>query len=179
MQRRRSLIAAAAAAMLVSGAVWALAAWFSNPCPPVVRVVPEDLAVATGRVVRLRVTGYCSCGACCGWRRSWFGFGPPVCSYGAEKGRPKRVGLTASGRMAGWGTVAADLRVLPLGTLLYVPGYGPARVDDVGGGVKGEHIDLWFPSHAQALAWGSRRLQVAVGKSAGGRLAVRGKGASR
>ena len=110
----------------------------------------------------LRVTGYCSCGACCGWRRSWFGFGPPVYARGPLKGRRKRVGVTARGTQAKAGTVAADVKVLPFGTRLFVPGYGAGVVEDTGGAVKGAHIDVWFPTHEAARAWGVRTLRVDV-----------------
>jgi 3D (Asp-Asp-Asp) domain-containing protein len=106
------------------------------------------------------VTGYCSCGACCGWRRSWLGLGPPVYDYGAMKGRRKKVGVTARGTTARHGTVAADPRVFPFGTRLLIPGYGTGVVEDVGGAIKGRHIDAWFPSHEAALTWGRRSLKV-------------------
>lgn len=106
------------------------------------------------------VTGYCNCGACCGWRRNWLGFGEPVYDYGPMKGKPKKVGITATGMRARTGTVAADPKVFPFGTHLHVPGYGPGTVEDVGGSVKGRHIDVWFPTHAEARRWGSRWLKV-------------------
>lgn len=43
-----------------------------------------------------------------------------------------------------------------------IPGYGTARVDDVGGGVAGNQVDLRFRSHAQAQRWGRRAVQVRV-----------------
>lgn len=106
------------------------------------------------------VTGYCNCEKCCGWKRSWFGFGKPVYDYGPNKGKLKKVGVTASGIVAGAGTVAADPKVFKFGTRLEIPGYGIGRVEDVGGAIKGRHIDLWFPSHKEALDWGRRWLKV-------------------
>jgi 3D (Asp-Asp-Asp) domain-containing protein len=106
------------------------------------------------------VTGYCNCEKCCGWKKSWFGFGKPVYDYGPNKGRPKKVGVTASGIVASAGTVAADPKVFKFGTRLEIPGYGIGRVEDVGGAIKGRHIDLWFPSHKEALKWGRRWLKV-------------------
>ena len=90
----------------------------------------------------------------------WFGFGKPVYDYGPNKGKPKKVGVTASGIVAGAGTVAADPKVFKFGTRLEIPGYGIGRVEDVGGAIKGRHIDLWFPSHKEALDWGRRWLKV-------------------
>ena len=106
------------------------------------------------------VTGYCNCGRCCGWERSWFGFGKPVYTYGPMKGRPKEVGRTARGTTAKRGTVAADPKVFPFGARLDIPGYGTGVVEDVGGAIKGRHIDVWFPMHEEAVRWGRRELPV-------------------
>lgn len=106
------------------------------------------------------VTGYCNCGKCCGWRRSWFGLGQPVYNYGKRRGLPKQVGITAVGKPAHRGTIAADTKVYPFGTRLEIPGYGVGTVEDVGGAIKGNHIDLWFPSHTEARRWGSQWLRV-------------------
>ncbi len=122
--------------------------------------VPGVVADATQMVVR--VTGYCNCGTCCSWRRSWFGLGRPVYSKGRLKGRPKKVGVTARGTVAKEGTIAADVDLFPFGTRLVVPGYGVGTVEDVGSAVVGNHIDIWFPTHAAARAWGSRMLTIEV-----------------
>lgn len=113
------------------------------------------------------VTGYCNCGKCCGWKRSWFGFGSPVYDYGPMKGRPKKVGVTATGTRAHHGTIAADPKVFKMGTRLNVPGYGVGTVEDVGGAIKDKHIDIWFPTHEAALKWGRKWLSVTeVGEEA-------------
>lgn len=114
------------------------------------------------------VTAYCNCGRCCGWRRNLFGFGEPVYTYGRLKGKPKEIGRTARGTKAKVGTIAADPRLFPFGTHLYVPGYGVGTVEDVGGAIKGRHIDVWFPTHAAARRWGVRRLKVEVRGTGGG-----------
>ena len=106
------------------------------------------------------VTGYCNCESCCSWKRSWFGLGSPVYAYGPMKGKPKRVGVTASGTTARKGTIAADPKVWKFGTRLSVPGYGEGVVEDLGGAIKGRHIDVWFPTHAEAVRWGRRWLKV-------------------
>jgi len=117
---------------------------------------------APPEVIAFEVTGYCNCGICCGWERSWFGLGPPVFSSGPNKGERKRVGITASGAKARWGTVAADTSFLPFGTVIHVPGYGYGKVEDRGGAIKGNKLDLWFPSHAEAREWGRRTIRVRV-----------------
>jgi 3D (Asp-Asp-Asp) domain-containing protein len=105
-------------------------------------------------------TGYCPCGKCCSWHRNWLGV--PVYSTGSSRGKRKHVGITASGARARTGTIAADTRVYPFGTVMYVEGYGYGRVEDRGGGIKGQHIDLYFPSHRQALEWGRKNARIAV-----------------
>ena len=108
----------------------------------------------------LTTTGYCPCGLCCGWHRNWLC--RPVYSSGPLRGQPKAVGITASGTKAHKGTVAADPERYPFGTVMYVDGYGYARVEDTGGALQGDHIDLFFRSHSQAMEWGVQRKRVAI-----------------
>jgi 3D (Asp-Asp-Asp) domain-containing protein len=115
-----------------------------------------------GRSYTLETTGYCRCGACCGWERNWLF--RPVVSSGPNKGEPKEVGVTASGVEARSGTIAADTSIFPFGTVMYVPGYGYGRVEDRGSGIKGYRIDLYFRSHGDALAWGRAKKKVTVWK---------------
>ena len=114
----------------------------------------------TPEIVSMEVTGYCKCGKCCGWERNWRF--QPVYAYGPNKGRPKAVGITATGTRARPGTIAADTDFYPFGTIMYVPGYGWGRVEDIGGAIKGKHIDLYFSSHKKALQWGRKRREVKV-----------------
>ena len=71
-------------------------------------------------------------------------------------------GRTASGLPTSWGVAAVDPAVIPLGTRFFVPGYGEAVAADVGSSVRGNKIDLWFPSHAQARAWGRRTVSIVI-----------------
>jgi len=71
-------------------------------------------------------------------------------------------GKTASGLPAARGVVAVDPRLIPLRTRLFVPGYGRAMAADVGVAIKGRIIDLWFPSRAEARAWGRRSVVITV-----------------
>ena len=98
-------------------------------------------APAESGLQRIVVTGYCSCPLCCG---------------------PNANGVTASGTKAQLGTMSADPSVFPFGTQLNVPGYGEGVVEDTGSRVKGYRIDVWFPTHAEAEAWGSREMFVAL-----------------
>ncbi len=115
---------------------------------------------AKPRTVTVLATGYCKCGKCCGWKRNWRF--QPVFSSGSQKGKVKKVGVTASGTKAKKGTIAADTRKYPFGTIMYIEGYGYGRVEDRGGAIKGEHIDLFFRTHKQALEWGRQNKRVKV-----------------
>ncbi len=71
-------------------------------------------------------------------------------------------GITATGRQAAKGVVAVDPRVIPLGTKLYIPGYGQAIAADTGGAIKGNKIDLCYNSKSEAFGWGVRSVTVYV-----------------
>lgn len=72
-------------------------------------------------------------------------------------------GKTASGRTAGYGIVAVDPKVIPLGTNLYVDGYGYAVAGDTGGVIKGNKIDLCFEkSNKELMAFGRKSVTVYV-----------------
>ena len=116
---------------------------------------------ANARVVEknLTVTAYCDCQKCTDWERNWLL--QPVYTSGSQKGKRKKVGLTASGSMAGKGTIAAD-KSYSFGTRMYVPGYGWGTVEDRGGAINGNHIDIYFSSHKKALKWGRKTLPVKI-----------------
>lgn len=69
-------------------------------------------------------------------------------------------GITAIGRPAGRGIVAVDPRVIPLGTRLYIPGYGFALAGDTGGAIVGDRIDLGFNSLRDAMEFGRHEVTV-------------------
>jgi cystine transport system substrate-binding protein len=71
-------------------------------------------------------------------------------------------GGTATGAPTGWGVVAVDPSVIPLGTRMTIPGYGSGVAADTGSAVQGATIDLWFPTVAQAMAWGRRTVTIAL-----------------
>jgi 3D (Asp-Asp-Asp) domain-containing protein len=72
-------------------------------------------------------------------------------------------GRTATGLPTAPGVVAVDPSVIPLGTRLTIPGYGEGVAADTGGSVRGNVIDLWFPTRQQALAWGRRTVTITLG----------------
>jgi cystine transport system substrate-binding protein len=71
-------------------------------------------------------------------------------------------GRTASGLPTGWGIIAVDPSVIPLGTRMTIPGYGEGVAADTGGAVRGATIDLWFPTMAQAMAWGRKTVTITL-----------------
>jgi 3D (Asp-Asp-Asp) domain-containing protein len=71
-------------------------------------------------------------------------------------------GTTATGVPTGWGVVAVDPSVIPLGTRMTIPGYGEGVAADTGSAVVGRTIDLWFSTVAQALAWGRRTVTITL-----------------
>jgi 3D (Asp-Asp-Asp) domain-containing protein len=71
-------------------------------------------------------------------------------------------GKTALGVPVRKGVVAVDPELIPLGTKIHVPGYGPGLAADVGYAIKGRIIDLWFPSVAKARKWGRRSVTIVV-----------------
>ncbi len=71
-------------------------------------------------------------------------------------------GNTATGVPTSHGVIAVDPTVIPLGTRMYVPGYGEGTAADTGSAVKGRTIDLWFESCADAMAWGLRTVTITL-----------------
>ena len=114
------------------------------------------------QIVEIKVTAYCACGKCCGWKHNWIG--QKVYAYGPQKGELKVIGLTASGTKARKGSIAADTDIFPMGTIMYIEGYGFGRVEDRGNAIRGKHIDLFFKSHQDALNWGNKTMTVKVWK---------------
>jgi 3D (Asp-Asp-Asp) domain-containing protein len=70
-------------------------------------------------------------------------------------------GKTATGMPVGPGVVAVDPSVIPLGSKMYVPGYGNGVAADVGSGIQGATIDLWM-TQAQCMAWGRRTVTITI-----------------
>ncbi len=58
--------------------------------------------------------------------------------------------------------IAVDPNVIPLGSKVYVDGYGYAVAADTGGAIKGNRIDVFFPTKEQAYRWGSRKVKVTI-----------------
>ncbi len=71
-------------------------------------------------------------------------------------------GYTASGRATAPGIVAVDPRVIPMGSKLYIPGYGWGVAADTGGAIVGNKIDVWFPTLGQCYQWGVKPVTIKV-----------------
>jgi 3D (Asp-Asp-Asp) domain-containing protein len=96
-------------------------------------------------------------------------------STGKGPGHPE-YGITYSGvkvkRDEGaFSTIAADPKVFPIGTVLYVPGYGYGVVADTGSAIKGKKIDLYFDTKDQVFReWGKKKVTVFVVKKGEGKM---------
>lgn len=71
-------------------------------------------------------------------------------------------GITATGIPARHGIVAVDPRVIPLGTRLFIPGYGLALAADTGGAIKGNIVDLCMEDSSAAWRFGRRTVKVYI-----------------
>lgn len=76
-------------------------------------------------------------------------------------------GTTASGlqcvrRPDGISTVAVDPNVIPLGSYLYIDGYGYAIAADTGGAIKGNRIDIYYDSEQECNNWGVQTVKVTI-----------------
>ena len=71
---------------------------------------------------------------------------------------------TYSGTRTRWGVVAVDPKVVPIGSLLTIEGYDDTTfvAEDVGGGIKGEAIDIWLPDPKAARTYGTQYRKVTV-----------------
>ncbi len=97
------------------------------------------------QTVRMRVTAYCACRRCCGKFAD---------------------GITASGHKIRRGdTFAAADKRYSFGTEMVVAGYNkgkPIKVLDRGGAIRGNKLDLFFPTHKKARKWGVKYIDVKV-----------------
>lgn len=105
---------------------------------------PEEVAEVTPELQSLgtfKLTAYCPCPKCCG---EW-----------AD-------GITYTGTEATAGrTVAVDPKVIPLGSTVYINGSAYVA-EDIGGAIKGNRIDVYFPDHNTALQFGVQHAEVEI-----------------
>lgn len=93
------------------------------------------------RTMTMVATGYCPCAKC---------------NY-PYAGQPSYLGYPL-----GRGIIAVDPNVIPMGTRLYIEGYGSGIAADQGNAIKGMRLDLCFDSHQQALDWGIKTVKVTI-----------------
>ncbi|MCD1260964.1 3D domain-containing protein [Paenibacillus athensensis] len=102
------------------------------------------------------------------------GYSPGKESTGKNPGDPE-YGITYSGIKVkrddkALSTIAADPDVFPLGTVLFIPGYGYGVVADIGSAIKGRKIDLYFDTKDQVYKeWGKKTVKVFVVKKGTGK----------
>lgn len=106
--------------------------------------------ISYSSVVRVKATAYCPCRSCTGKDSSSPGYNRTA------------TGTQAKRDPNGYSTIAVDPRIIPLGTKVYVEGYGFAVAEDTGGAIKGNKIDVYFPSHSEALQWGVKYKNVYI-----------------
>lgn len=58
--------------------------------------------------------------------------------------------------------IAVDPKVIPLGSKVWVEGYGNAIAGDTGGAIKGNKIDVFIPTQSQALKWGRKNVKIKI-----------------
>ncbi|MBR3887503.1 MAG: 3D domain-containing protein [Clostridia bacterium] len=110
---------------------------------------PEDYK----SVLSMNATAYCLCKKCCGKSATHPQYGVTASGYRITPGTNEKV-------------IAVDTSVIPLGTKVYVEGlngansYGYAVAADTGSAIKNMKIDLYMDSHADALRWGFKKVNV-------------------
>ena len=112
-----------------------------KPSEPI-ESIPEPTEEAQPKYTEMTVvaTAYCPCMKCCG----------------------KTDGITATGTKATAGrTIAADPKVIPYGTEVILNGH-IYIVEDCGGAIKGNKIDIFFDTHEEALEWGRQTVVIQV-----------------
>jgi 3D (Asp-Asp-Asp) domain-containing protein len=83
-------------------------------------------------------------------------------AYTADTAKANPTGFTANGMRAKWGIVAVDPDVIPLGTMVFIPGYGLAIAADTGGAIVGHRIDLCMDRYGDAIRFGRQPVVVYV-----------------
>lgn len=94
----------------------------------------------TNQWITATVTAYCACMECCG----------------------KTNGITASGTQATAGRTIAMSKNYKFGTKIEIEGYGTFVVEDRGGAIQGNRIDMFFNTHAEALKFGKKSLRFRI-----------------
>lgn len=106
-----------------------------EPAPEVEEVTTEEI-IQGDSIGIFHTTAYCPCSRCSSSSRTFAGT-TPVANH----------------------TISADLSLLPLGTRVMING-NVYTVEDKGSGIRGNELDIFFNSHAEALQYGRRNVEV-------------------
>ena len=102
---------------------------------------PEEDEPKLQSLGTFKLTAYCACEKCCGeWANG--------ITYTGTEATPDR-------------TIAVDPSVIPLGSTIYINGQ-PYIAEDIGGAIKGNRIDIFFPTHNDALQFGIQYAEVVI-----------------
>lgn len=108
---------------------------------PVKQVVKKPVQAPKGKTINVKATAYTAeCAGCSGITYT---------GINLNKDRNAKV-------------IAVDPTVIPLGTKVYVQGYGQAIAGDIGSAIKGNRIDIHLPTKKQAFSWGVRNVKVTI-----------------
>jgi 3D (Asp-Asp-Asp) domain-containing protein len=90
-----------------------------------------------------------------------------VTAYSDGIGGVRLGAKTYSGTKTRWGTVAVDPKIIPIGSTLRIEGYDDMLfvAEDVGGGIRGEAVDLWMPDASQARTYGTQYRRITIVRS--------------
>lgn len=106
------------------------------------QTLPSGSESVSGRSVTVQATGYIA-----------------MCKEGCTGVTATGINLKSNPNAK---VIAVDPNVIPLGSKVYVPGYGYAIAGDTGGAIKGNKIDVHFPDTQTALDWGRRTIQIKI-----------------
>lgn len=119
--------------------------WPSETTTPIFPL-PDEITQPEEAWTTVTATAYCPCKKCCG---EW------------AENRPDGIVYTASGAIAQEGvTIAADWNIYPPGTTLYIEGLGEYIVQDRGGAIMGQKVDIYFENHEDALQFGRQEVRI-------------------
>ena len=130
----------------------------------ITQIINSTVSTTNGTIVEpeppiewleFRATAYCPCEKCCG---KWATLRPTD-----ENGQPIVYGATGIILQSGV-NVAADTSIYPMGTVLEIQDFGEFIVQDRGGSIKGNRIDIYFDNHDEAIDFGVQTVKVRVVK---------------
>lgn len=95
-------------------------------------------------------------------KKSFSVFEAEVTAYSKDPKQGTADGITATGLPVDVGIAAVDPKIVPLGSIIWVEGYGYAIAADTGGKIKGRRVDVFFKSTREALKFGRAKRKVKI-----------------